>query len=65
MVDSNIWVFYFDENLPEHSSVIKLLDPLIKQGNIATCTIIMMEVIHYFFKRLGPVIGSEKSHTFN
>ena len=64
MVDSNIWVYYFDENLPEHSTVVKYLDPLIKQGNIATSTIIIMEVIHYLFKRLGPVVGSEKSHIF-
>ena len=64
MVDSNIWVYYFDENLPEHSPVVKFLDPLIKQENIAISTIIMMEVIHYLFKRLGPVIGLEKSHIF-
>jgi predicted nucleic acid-binding protein len=64
MVDSNIWVYYFDENLPEHSVVAKYLDPLIKKGNIATSTIIIMEVIHYLFKRLGPVIGSQKSHVF-
>ncbi len=64
MVDSNIWVYYFDENLPKHSTVIKYLDPLIKQEKIATSTIILMEVIHYLFKRLGPVIGSEKSHVF-
>ncbi len=64
LVDSNIWVYYFDENLPEHSAVVKYLDPLIKQGNIATSTIIIMEVIHYLFKRLGPVVGSQKSHVF-
>ena len=64
MIDSNIWVYYFDENLPEHSIVVKYLDPLIKQENIATSTIILMEVIHYLFKRLGPVVGSEKSHIF-
>ena len=64
MVDSNIWVYYFDENLPEHSTVVKYLDPLIKQENISTSTIILMEVIHYLFKRLGPVIGYEKSHIF-
>jgi predicted nucleic acid-binding protein len=64
MVDSNIWVYYFDENLPEHSAVVKYLDPLIKQENISTSTIILMEVIHYLFKRLGPVVGSEKSHIF-
>jgi predicted nucleic acid-binding protein len=64
MVDSNIWVYYFDENLPEHSTVVKFLDPLIKQENIATSTIILMEVIHYLFKRLGPVVGAEKGHIF-
>jgi predicted nucleic acid-binding protein len=64
MVDSNIWVYYFDENLPEHSTVVKYLDPLIKEENITTSTIILMEVIHYLFKRLGPVVGSEKSHIF-
>ena len=64
MVDSNIWVYYFDENLPEHSKVVKYLDTLIKQENISTSTIILMEVIHYLFKRLGPVVGSEKSHIF-
>ncbi|WP_455464141.1 type II toxin-antitoxin system VapC family toxin [Candidatus Hodarchaeum mangrovi] len=64
MIDSNIWVYYFDENLPEHSTVVKFLNPLIKQGKIATSTIIMIEVIHYFFKRLGPVVGAEKSNVF-
>ena len=64
MVDSNIWVYYFDENLPEHSTIVKYLDPLIKKENISTSTIILMEVIHYLFKRLGPVVGSEKSHIF-
>ena len=64
MVDSNIWVYYFDENYPEHLSVTKYLDPLIKLGNIAVSTIIMMEVIHYLFKRLGPVVGSKKSQFF-
>ena len=64
MVDSNIWGYYFDENLPEHLSVTKFLDPLIKQGNIASSKIVIMEVIHYLFKRLGSVIGSKKSHIF-
>ncbi len=64
MVDSNIWVYYFDENLPEHSKVVEYLDPLIKQEDIAVSTIIMMEVIHYLFKRLGPLIGAEKGNIF-
>ncbi len=64
MVDSNIWVYYFDENLPEHATVVKYLDPLIKQGNITTSTIILMEAINYLFKRLGPVVGAKKGHIF-
>jgi predicted nucleic acid-binding protein len=64
MIDSNIWVYYFDANLPEHSAVVEYLDPLIQQQKIATSTIILIEVIHYLFKRLGPVIGAEKSNIF-
>ena len=49
MVDSNIWAYYFDVNLPEHKSVISFLDPQINSGNIAVSTIIIVEVVHYLF----------------
>jgi predicted nucleic acid-binding protein len=64
MVDSNIWAYYFDTNLPEHESVISFLDPQIKSGNIAVSTIIIVEVAHYLFKRLGSIEGFEKSNIF-
>lgn len=64
MVDSNIWAYYFDANLPEHESVVSFLDPQINSGNIAVSTIIIVEVAHYLFKRLGSIEGFEKSNIF-
>ena len=64
MVDSNIWAYYFDANLPEHESVVSFLNPLINSGNIAVSTIIIVEVAHYLFKRLGSIEGFEKSNIF-
>jgi len=64
MVDSNIWAYYFDANLPEHKSVVSFLDPQIISGNIAVSTIIIVEVAHYLFKRLGSIEGFEKSNIF-
>ena len=56
MVDSNIWAYYFDANLPEHESVVSFLDPQINSGNIAVSTIIIVEVAHYLFKRQNNIL---------
>ncbi|MFW9917257.1 MAG: type II toxin-antitoxin system VapC family toxin [Candidatus Thorarchaeota archaeon] len=64
MIDSNIWAYYFDKTTPEHNSVVTFLDPHLKDGNVAVTTTIVLEVIHYLFRRLGANIGFEKSTIF-
>jgi predicted nucleic acid-binding protein len=63
-IDSNIWAYYLDSNLPEHKKVIKPVEDIIAKNEILMTTIIQMEMVHYLIKRLGPVIGKEKLDIF-
>jgi len=46
-VDSNIWIYYFDERLPEHREVTDALEAEIGLG-VVTTTSVLMEVAHFF-----------------
>ncbi len=46
-IDTNIWVYYFDERLPEHGEVTDALEAEISLGVITTTTV-LMEVAHFF-----------------
>ena len=60
-VDSNIWCYYFDSSLKEHSAVSSKLNRIFKEESVAVNTLVMMEVSHYLIKHLGAVVGKEKA----
>jgi uncharacterized protein len=64
IIDTNIWAYYFDQDCPEHESVVAPLEKALKSEQIATSTIIIMEVAHFLIKNLGPVNGAEKLGLF-
>ena len=63
-VDSNIWAYYFDEDCPEHESVVGPLEKALKSEQISINTVIVMELAHFLVKSLGPPIGGEKLDQF-
>ena len=64
IIDTNIWAYYFDQDCPEHASVVGPLEKALKSEQIAASTIIIMEVAHFLIKNLGPVNGAEKLGLF-
>jgi predicted nucleic acid-binding protein len=64
LVDSNIWAYYFDASLPEHSLVIKPLEGALKKNRVAVNATIVVETLHYFMKRLGSLEGTRKGRVF-
>lgn len=64
VVDSNIWAYYFDKTLPEHAQVVSFMDKIIKKREIVVTNIILLEVTHFLFKRLGEIEGYNKSKIF-
>jgi len=60
LIDSNIWAYFFDSNLPEHEAVKEPVRKLILEREILMTTVIQLELVHYLIKRLGPVQGGEK-----
>ena len=62
-VDSNIWCYYFDGSVREHTSVATFLDSALGTKEIALNTLVIMEISHYLIKNLGPLRGKEKIDT--
>lgn len=52
-LDANIWVYYFDTDLPEHESVIEPVSDLVVNRPLFTTTVLQMEVIHYLCNQLA------------
>lgn len=57
LVDSNTWVYYFDEGLPEHAKVAPRLEALLATEALLMTTIVQIEVAHYVVRRLGSRAG--------
>ena len=65
-VDSNYWIYWFDERLPEHNAASKILDSIVKKDIVAS-TVTLIEVAHYFRSlptkefemRMGLLLGLE------
>ena len=64
IIDTNIWAYYFDDDSPEHKSVLGPVERALKSEETAINTVIIMEVAHFLIKNLGPVDGGEKLGTF-
>ncbi len=46
-IDSNYWIYWFDERLPEHKYVDRIMQETIRKGVVVNAVTIM-EVAHYF-----------------
>lgn len=64
IIDTNIWAYYFDQDSPEHKSVVGPVEKALKSEQIAINTIIIIELAHFLIKNLGPVDGAEKLGLF-
>jgi predicted nucleic acid-binding protein len=51
--DANVWIYYFDERLPEHEPVADNVDPILRERSLFTTTVLQMEVLHYLHRSLG------------
>ena len=57
-MDTNYWIYWFDERLPEHDSVDDVMQRTI-QNDVVVSTVTLMEVAHYF-KMIPTDILNEK-----
>jgi predicted nucleic acid-binding protein len=64
LVDTNIWAYYFDSTLLEHSQVLRPLEKALRKGEASINATIAVETLHYLVKRLGPLAGGEKARIF-
>jgi predicted nucleic acid-binding protein len=64
IIDTNIWAYYFDQDSPEHESVVGPVEKALKSEQVTINTIIIMELAHFLIKNLGPVDGGEKLGLF-
>ena len=64
-IDSNYWIYLFDKTTIEHESVKNHFNNLYDEAILAINTVVMMEVMHYFVKRLGSEIAKEKWKIFS
>ncbi|MGC8515178.1 MAG: type II toxin-antitoxin system VapC family toxin [Thermoplasmata archaeon] len=46
-IDSNYWIYWFDQRLPEHESVDGIMQETIRKGSVVS-TVSIMEIAHYF-----------------
>ena len=63
-VDSNIWCYYFDQRLSEHTFVRLTMREIIESEEIACNTVIVMEVAHYLVRHFTEKIARKKIETF-
>ncbi len=63
-IDSNYWIYLFDQTSPEHNAVKTHFQTIYPEAKIMVNVIVMMEVMHYLVKRLGPEIAQEKWKLF-
>lgn len=72
-VDSNIWIYYLDPTLGEHTHVAGYLEDALRNEEILTSTIIWLEVSHYLYRvssipkekledRLGKLVRLSSMH---
>ncbi|MFQ5833670.1 MAG: type II toxin-antitoxin system VapC family toxin [Candidatus Thorarchaeota archaeon] len=64
LIDTDIWAYYFDSTLPEHTRVIKPLEAALRKKQAAVNATVVVETLHYLIKRLGPLAGGGKATVF-
>ncbi|MBD3408225.1 MAG: PIN domain-containing protein [Candidatus Lokiarchaeota archaeon] len=64
LIDANIWAYYFDESLSEHTSVIRPVEKALTSQKACVNATVVVETLHYLVKRLGPLVGGRKGTIF-
>jgi len=64
IIESNIWAYYFDTDIPEHPYVVDRVEQALRSETISINTVIIIEVAHFLVKNLGPVVGGKKLKAF-
>jgi len=64
-LDSNYWIYLFDKTTVEHQYVLEYFKNLYENVSLAINTVVMIEVMHYLVKRLGPTVAKEKWELFS
>ena len=65
IIDSNIWIYYFDQASQQNKSVAEYLNTMLRKDQAAVTSVISVEVVHYLFRRLGTAEGYEKAKIFH
>lgn len=52
-LDANVWVYFFDAELPEHEAVREPVRSVVADEPLFTTTVLQMEVVHYLSKQLA------------
>jgi len=52
-IDANVWIYYFDDALGEHSAVREPMENALRSEPIFTTTVLQMEVVHYLTNQLA------------
>lgn len=63
-IDSNYWIYLFDEATAEHIYIKKHFEKIYDDCQMAVNIIVMIEVMHYLVKRLGPNLAKNKWNLF-
>jgi predicted nucleic acid-binding protein len=64
-IDSNYWIYLFDQTATEHQYISAHFNELYDSVKLAVNVVVMIEVMHYLIKRLGPIIAKEKWELFS
>ena len=64
-IDSNYWIYLFDQTTEEHQYVKAHFGTLFDEFRLAVSTVVMIEVMHYLIKRLGPSDARKKWDLFS
>jgi len=59
-IDSNIWCYYFDQRLSEHTFVRVPMREIIKFEELACNTVVVIEVAHYLVRHFTERIARKK-----
>ncbi|MHA1992007.1 MAG: type II toxin-antitoxin system VapC family toxin [Candidatus Hodarchaeales archaeon] len=64
-IDSNYWIYLFDETTVEHIDVKKHFEKFYDQYQFVINIPVMIEVMHYLVKRLGANLAKPKWDLFS
>jgi predicted nucleic acid-binding protein len=64
-IDSNYWIYLLDKTCEEHDYIADHFKSLYDSASLAINTVVMVEVMHYLVKRLGPTVAKEKWQLFS